>query len=938
MNAGRGAFAWALQVALLAAAVCGGTSATVRTSRSNSERLFRLLHPRVHVAEDQNLAALGGVDSAEEDAAAAVAAAEALAAPPPADAQQAQAFAAAPEEAPPPPEADEAFAAAPEEAFPAAPEEAAVAGEPPPRAAAAAAADFDAGAGGFYAEATPYQADGMVPIALAGAGSDSAGFPRAVHMLAGAPSPFEPASPIAAPPGIANDEDGGSPSPAIAGQEEGEEDEASTNATKKSDAETEADAEAEEAEAKAEADAELKGAEEDAEASVKTDSKKDEKKQDDPVQKGKEPFSPRETFNPQNLDRDLSQLEQWKHGIARDTKSKALADLLGSLKIDMFMLREKVGVLRSEIQDGVEVAPPDPDASLVYPLSVCMQCILLLTALYFVIYTALAVCKVIVDWFALGPDTLCESALRTASETVFYAPMLCVLFLGAQLRSEQISQGQRGPPGAAELGMQACAWSVFAQTLLVLAIPAFTGEGAIIGEDGIKFASEENRAIAGLLTVIQGAAIASLYFGLCLVCIVVICMDARSLDVKPVDLWDDPTTVATEYAPPVSIAMQCTIGLTQLFFVIYLVHAVLKSMAQLLGQSCLPGSIQEIDRPNALRVAVLNWEECFQVCTSAIALAPMVCILFMTSRLRALEIDPKEGRPQWWAEELFKVCTTAVVSQVMMVLGAQLAGCKSARVKAVGSRPVTRGVLSALGESDLEELSCAEAQNSERMIIGIRVVLAVIIHCCVAGICVSTIIMEGKDLGKPVPPFGPTLVSIILLCSMYFVVYLGLLLTQATSIAVFSLTSTVSQAAVATLLRLVRLFKMAECTIRFCPMLSLLFLGARERALLLSGFKGSPQCWAQDAMYASVAALLTQLLMVLGAGILSENVTVDQVGSPRWARIKYVPGKFFLELVKAIAFVALYGGVITVGVSVLVIRPETAGCLRLGFIPIPMSF
>mmetsp|Transcript_166205 Transcript_166205/g.533580 ORF Transcript_166205/g.533580 Transcript_166205/m.533580 type:complete len:939 (-) Transcript_166205:135-2951(-) len=938
MNAGRGAFAWALQVALLAAAVCGGTSAAVRTSRSNSERLFRLLHPRVHVAADQNLVALGGVDSAEEDAAAAVAAAEALAAPPPADAQQVQTFAAAPEEAPPPPDADEAFAAAPEEA--------AAAWEPPPRAAAVAAADFDAGAGGFYAEATPYQADGMIPTALAGAGGDSAGFPRAVHMLAGAPSPFEPASPIAAPPGIANEEDGGSPSPAIAGQEEGEEDggspsqaiagqeegeedEASANATKKSDTETEADAEAEEAEAKAEADAELKGAEEDAEASVKTDSNKDEKKQDDPAQK---------TFNPQNLDSDLSQLEQLKHSIARDTKSKALADLLGSLKVDMFMLREKIGVLQSEVQDGVEIAPPDPDASLVYPVPVCMQCILLLTALYFVIYTALAVCKVIVDWFALGPDTLCESALRTASETVFYAPMLCVLFLGAQLRAVQISQGQRGPPGAAELGMQACAWSVFAQTLLVLAIPAFTGEGAIIGEDGIKFASEENRAIAGLLTVIRGAAIASLYFGLCLVCVVVICMDARSLDVKPVDVWDDPTTVAMEYAPPVSVAMQCTIGLTQLFFVVYLVHAVLQSMVQLLGQSCLPGSIQEIDRPNALRVAVLNWEECFQVCTSAIALAPMVCILFMTSRLRALELDPKEGRPQWWAEELFKVCTTAIVSQVMMVLGAQLAGYKSARVKAVDSRPVTRGVLSALGESDLEELSCAEAQNSERMIIGIRVVLAVIIHCCVAGICVSTIIMEGKDLGKPVPPFGPTLVSIILLCSMYFGVYLGLLLTQATSIAVFSLTSTVSQAAVATLLRLVRLFKMAECTIRFCPMLSLLFLGARERALLLSGFKGSPQCWAQDAMYASVAALLTQLLMVLGAGILSKNVTVDEAGSPKSARIKYVPGKFFLELVKAIAFVALYGGVIIVGVSVLVIRPETAGCLRRGFIPIPMSF
>merc|ERR1719277_2591661 len=117
-------------------------------------------------------------------------------------------------------------------------------------------------------------------------------------------------------------------------------------------------------------------------------------------------------------------------------------------------------------------------------------------------------------------------------------------------------------------------------------------------------------------------------------------------------------------------------------------------------------------------------------------------------------------------------------------------------------------------------------------------------------------------------------------------------------------------------------------------MTAILCLAVRERALDLSDYMGSPQCWAQDAMYATTAALLLQLLLVLMGGTLSRGVGVDEAGSPVARGMKYVPGKVALEATRAAAFLALYGGLAVIGASVLTIRPETAGCLRRGFHPL----
>merc|ERR1719235_1670730 len=52
-------------------------------------------------------------------------------------------------------------------------------------------------------------------------------------------------------------------------------------------------------------------------------------------------------------------------------------------------------------------------------------------------------------------------------------------------------------------------------------------------------------------------------------------------------------------------------------------------------------------------------------------------------------------------------------------------------------------------------------------------------------------------------------------------------------------------------------------TVMFCPMLCVLFLAARMRALQLTRNKGAPQGWAQDAMRFATVCVLAQLIVVL---------------------------------------------------------------------------
>ena len=55
----------------------------------------------------------------------------------------------------------------------------------------------------------------------------------------------------------------------------------------------------------------------------------------------------------------------------------------------------------------------------------------------------------------------------------------------------------------------------------------------------------------------------------------------------------------------------------------------------------------------------------------------------------------------------------------------------------------------------------------------------------------------------------------------------------------------------------------AKATVQFAPMLAVLFIATRMRALQMTDNQGAPQGWVQDGMYLATWSILIQFMMCL---------------------------------------------------------------------------
>merc|ERR1719502_307700 len=54
--------------------------------------------------------------------------------------------------------------------------------------------------------------------------------------------------------------------------------------------------------------------------------------------------------------------------------------------------------------------------------------------------------------------------------------------------------------------------------------------------------------------------------------------------------------------------------------------------------------------------------------TLSMNFAPMLAVLFIAARMRALQMDPVHGHPQRWAQNCFFLCTYAVMFQCILAV------------------------------------------------------------------------------------------------------------------------------------------------------------------------------------------------------------------------------------------------------------------------------
>jgi hypothetical protein len=232
-----------------------------------------------------------------------------------------------------------------------------------------------------------------------------------------------------------------------------------------------------------------------------------------------------------------------------------------------------------------------------------------------------------------------------------------------------------------------------------------------------------------------------------------------------------------------------------------------------------------------------------QLATNTVNFAPLISILFIGARIRALQIDPKFGAPQPWAQNCFYLCAYSVLAQLSLVIVVPYA---------LGGE-VRQGT----SEGDIT----FELANPTLFFIlsGIRYCLMLALYGGFTAVIVSVFMIEDEENPEKTPPISPAMQCVMNLTAQFFFVYLMLwVLITLRQVAVSYRNMDYEgffEKAIPTM-------EAAKGTVQFAPMLSVLFLGLRMRALQITGSQGQPQKWAQDGMFLATYAVLVQMLMV----------------------------------------------------------------------------
>jgi hypothetical protein len=515
------------------------------------------------------------------------------------------------------------------------------------------------------------------------------------------------------------------------------------------------------------------------------------------------------------------------------------------------------------------------------PLSTTMKCVIGLTLQYIIVYTALGISRSYCDFQGVSHDkSLVQRALKSAAETVFFAPMACLLFIGFRMRVLQLTQGQGNPQGWARMCMEFVSWSILANTLIAIIIPVFTEtEVEIDHETGeVKTDSANpfsNQIMAVLFTVLRYLTFLGLYVGFGGVLVGIYLFE------PPKELWEGEI-------PDISPAVACTMTLSCAFFMVYLGMAIARSYTQFVAGST--GKTQ--------------FEKVMSMAATTMDLAPMLCVLFLGARMRALQMDPKHGNPQRWAQNCFFLCTYSIIVQT----------CVAVFVPLILGGEVKQG--RAAGDVVVEKVDMLGGYLAKGLSV-LRFLVMLGVYAGALAVVCAVFTMEHPDGKEHTIPVSPTMQCVVNLAFQYFFIYILLWIF----ITVEDFTDMD--------LEFVRdAIETAKSTVQFAPMLCVLFIATRMRALQITDNKGAPQGWAQDGMYMASWSLLVQFLMCLIMPIFTgKTYTTDSLDGSKTADKEPISnpiGAWIVTITRYLALIGLYAGVILVVCGALMMTPETA--------------
>jgi len=505
-------------------------------------------------------------------------------------------------------------------------------------------------------------------------------------------------------------------------------------------------------------------------------------------------------------------------------------------------------------------------------VSPTVHCVIILAVQYFIIYTSLAILRTVTQYSKSIRVKKAKEAVEQMCSSITYAPALSVLFLATRMRAIQLTKGETEkfqlPQPWVQYMMYACTCALPVQAIIVLVTALYTppqkdGEGTKAKEDDTEPqpvvpdppSVQMNSSLKVVLAVLHYACMVVLYCGCIAVCVGSVVMTA------PKQLW-------LGKQPPVSTALSCTLALTCMFFLVYFAWVCVWMVNRRKGK---------VDSDKLQKV--------MEAGKDAVNLAPMLAILFVIARMRAMQVDPLQGNPQPWAQRNMAVATVAMGIQVLAAILLPLFD-KGGEIKAL---KVTE--------------------------VAVRQLAVLTVFCCALSVMLAVFIMHAPKGYKHTPPVSTAMHCVITLTNLYFFVYFVVYVTKA--VQEFIKMAKKNTDAINNLMSVV---DAGRKTMMHAPMLAMLFVAARMRALQLTmtvvfdiPSTAGPQEWVQHAMVVATWSVIIQTIATYIANVMD---TISK------KKDKKSPVEIVFDVINYICLLGMYGGAVIVIVGIFAMTPE----------------
>lgn len=284
--------------------------------------------------------------------------------------------------------------------------------------------------------------------------------------------------------------------------------------------------------------------------------------------------------------------------------------------------------------------PGETDVSNLPPPAPAVMCTMILAVVFFITQLAIAACHTCEECkcsFLHFPRII--GVMNAATAAVEFAPMIAILFLAARMQALQ-HNGQ--PQAWAQNCMFITTGSMCVTTLLAVLVPLLMG-----GHMEVNSQTRETTFVAP--TQPLGYVFVALRF------FFMLCCYAGAIGVMySIFVFEAPSGPTLPVAP----AVQCVVNLTLQFFFVYFMTFVMLTVSELSGGKF---PLETYPIYSGLEAA-----------KSTVAFAPMLSILFVTTRMYALLITDNKGAPPAWVQDGMFMATWSVFISFMACLGTSL--------------------------------------------------------------------------------------------------------------------------------------------------------------------------------------------------------------------------------------------------------------------------